>query len=433
MPVVRQLTTRFAFETDKRGVKNFQDTVGGMRRALVAAAGAFATGVLAKGFIEAGTSLELLAAQAQQFTDDILRLDDGTVRIVGDLGEAFARVKENIPGVETTREFLQAFVNFKQDFPKGAIADFEILFTAAGLISKINNKPLIDVFDAIQGAVESGDFTAISNMVASFGLSEAAMENFVRNLQEVDPTGVATVEQRLLGILRVFLKWTPTLTEAAKNIDETTAAGKWKNLRSNISETIDIIGLHLTPAIKAVLDATNDMFESWKNGEGIVGGVIKFVRTSLIGLTSLIRTPEDIGENLKLGFSKFVDDFRVGLKTLGLGIPKISLPSVTGARQAVREFVGEDIAEKLGLLSPSPGAPPIGRPLPRPEIFRGGAATPDRFATPITGPVTIAPVFNITGSNASEIGQQIADRFNQLLEEAGISFPTIEGIPAPGG
>ena len=434
MPVVRQLTTRFAFETDKRGIKNFQDTVGGMRRTLVALAGAFATGFVGKGLVKAGASMELLAAQAQQFTDDILRLDDGTIRIIGALGEAFERVKRNIPGVETTREFLQAFINFKQDFPAGAISQFETLFTAAGLISKINNKPLIDVFDAIQGAVESGDFQAISNMIAGFGLSEAAMENFVRNLQEVDPTGVATVEQRLRGIVEVLKEAIPELGKVAKNIDETTAAGKWKNLMSNISGTIDFIGLRLTPAMKAALDVTNDMFESWSKGEGLVGGVIKFVRTSLIGLTSLIRDPEDVGKNLKLGFAEFADDVRVGLKTLGLDIPKISLPSITGAREAARGVVGEGIAGALGLLSPSPGAPIVG-----PSILTGPRATeflqPEQLGRSLSAAaaITIAPTFNITGTNANEIGQQIVDKFTQLLEAAGISFPAIEGIPSPGG
>ncbi len=429
MPVVRQLTTRFAFETDRRGIKNFQDTVGGMRRALIAAAGAFGAGKILSAAAKAGSSLNLLAARAQQFTDDIVRLDDGTVKIVGDLGEAFERVKRNIPGVETTRDFLQAFIDFKQDFPAGTIAQFEAMFEAAGLIAKINGKPLIDVFSAIQGAVESGDFQAISNMVAGFGLSEAAMENFVRNLQEVDPTGVATVEQRLRGIVEVLKEAIPGLKKTAEEIQETTSSAQWDTLMSNIKATFDFVSSKLEPAMVKLAKATNAYFEEWTRGEGIVKPILEGIQRALRRITAGI---EDPGKIIP-GFIRGLEDLVTGAREGAIDFVRRTVPQEPESTGFFRDLFPAPVVRFLEKLSPSPQAPTIGPRSPRPEIFRGGAASPDRFAPPVSGPVTIAPTFNITGTNANEIGQQIVDKFTQLLEEAGISFPAIEGIPSPGG
>ena len=420
MPVVRQLTTRFAFDTDKRGIKNFQDTVGGMRKLILGLGVGFAGLKLAG----AAQDMELLAEQAKQFTDEVIRLDSGEIQIIGELGAAFERVKKAIPGKETTRDFLQAFIDFKQNFPKAALAQFETMFTAAGLLAKIQSKPLIDMFSALRNAAISGDFTAIADMAADLGLSEAAMENFVQQLREIDPSRVLTVKQRLDAVNKILNKMIPGWQKTAKVIEETTVSGKWQTLKANIQETTDLIAVRLGPAMQAVLDVTNQFFEDWRKGEGIVGAAIKAIRTSLIGLASALRHPGDIVENLKLGFREYVDDVRVGLKTLGLGIPKISLPSVTDAREAARGFVGEDISTGLKLL---------GTGLSREERVTGARELlgPEGSLTrELRGQIiNISPIFNITSNDASGVRQQIVDFFTEALEAAGLPFLEMEGPP----
>ncbi len=410
MPVVRQLTTRFAFETDKRGIKNFQDTVGGMRRTLFALAGAFATGVTAKGIITSGAVLDKLAVDVGQFTDEIERLEDGTVRLTGNMARAFEKVTKAIPGTETMSDFLQGFVNFKQTFKEaGTLDQFERLFTISGLLAKITGTPLSDMFENLRQAQKSGDFDTFAELIPDFDSLDAATKKWILQLQSVDPTGAFNLKLRLVEVDKVIRAAIPGLTKTATEIEKTTAIGQWTTLKDNIRFVSEQMGLKLQKTIVSLLGATNAFFEEWRKGEGLIKAVVEGIKTSIQGLESALSKPQNIVDNLILGIRQ--------LKGL-LPPPKGLTPEQKEELRILRiETGGEVIDPNRKLIPTSPPRTPSGKTL---------------FTTETT--INVNAPITITGAaEAGQIARMVQDAMMEGLrkafEEAGIAFPALEGMP----
>ncbi len=313
MATVRQLTTRFKFETDKKGLSEFREGILGAKTAIAGLAGALGLGTIGGALIKVGSDLNRAAILAQQFTEDVRRLDSGAIELTGELADAWERVQAAIPGRETMREFLDAFVTFRQTFKDAPLEQFETLFEAAGLIARITGTPLADTFDALHQAVVQGDFDALVKFLPEFDQLDANMQSFVRGLIEVDPTRVQTVQQRLQFITEILDKANPQLAKTAELMVETTAEGQWDNLINNIRVTAELLSGPFNNAITKLLAPVNDFFDAWIDGGFTLRSFIdafKFafdveipnaVIRSLVGIRAFFRDPLGLFDNLALG------------------------------------------------------------------------------------------------------------------------------------
>ncbi len=311
MATLRQVTTRFKFETDKRGLSELREGINGAKRALLGMASALALGAIGGALVKAGNDLQRAAILARQFTDEVVRLDSGAIKLTGQLAEAWERVQAAIPGQETMTEFLNAFVKFRQSFKDAPLENFETLFEAAGALARISGKPISETFDALHQAIISGDFDALVAFLPEFDQMDANMQSFVKSLIEVDPSNVQTVGQRLSFILSLLRLANPELLKTADLMVETTAEGQWDKLLDGIKRVTEELSGPFHRAMVQMLKPVNAFFDAW-----IKGG-------------TTIRS--------------FADAFK---ETIGVQIPDAILRALEGTRGFLDEPTPADIEER---------------------------------------------------------------------------------------
>lgn len=403
MATVRQLTTRFQFQTDRRGIDDFKKNLSGMTKAIAAVAAAIGTGFVVK-MAAMGSALNDAAVRASFFTDDFVRMADGTVKVVGEMADVWERVQEAIPGRVQLDDFINAFATFKQLFKEGTLEDFESLFEAAGLIAKITGEDVFDSFKRLSDAAASGEFRPIREIFPNFDVLDEAAQRFIQSLVKVDPTNVNNVMLDFEAILRLAREAPAILRPVAKEMVETTSTGQWRELKENIEATAKVMRAQLEPSITAALKATNGLFKEWVKGEGIVGSVIDFIKRSIAGLISFVRDPGGVFENLV-----------TGLRSAG----KKLLDFVSPAAPAL-EFVRREAGPFARLLNPRPGMPAIGAPGLAPVTTGTGGQILEQI-------INVSPQFIINGAtDAIEVGRQVVEQLNLLLDQAVRGFPPLE-------
>ena len=340
MATLRTVTTRFKFDTDQQGLKNLREGISGAKNAILGIASALALGAVGGALVKAGNNLQRAAILAKQFTDDVIRLDSGAVKLTGELAAAWERVQAAIPGQEVMSDFLNAFVLFRQTFKDAPLEQFETLFEAAGLLARITGKPLAETFAALHAAVVSGDFDALVKFLPEFDQMDANMQNFVKNLIEVDPTRVQDVQQRLGFIIGLLEKANPLLFETAEAIVETTAEGQWDNLINNIRRVTEDLSGPFHNAMVKILEPVNDFFDAWiAGGTTIQSFSDSFKQTfgvelpgvmvrSLQGMRAFLRDPGSLLDDLALGFKSLLglDTGQQIERPLGRGAGRFALP-----------------------------------------------------------------------------------------------------------
>ncbi len=366
MATVRELTTRFKFDTDKKGLSEFREGISGAKTAIIGLVGALGVGALAKAILAAGDNLRRSAILAQQFTDEVEILD-GRVGLVGEMADAWQRVQDAIPGRETMGEFLQSFNKFRQNFRDAPLEQFETLFEAAGNLARITGRPLTEMFEALHNAILSGDVQALVDMLPQLDQADAAMANFVRNLVEgLDPTNVQTVGERLDRITDLLADVNPQLRETAELMVETTQKGQWDNLLDNMSRMGEIIGNEVKPVLVDLLGTANDFMDVWIDGGVTIASfrdafrkifdieLNSFIVRSLRGMSRFLSSPTTFFSDLASGALSFADQ---GLaaggaflqETFGINAPR----SVQEAVESVKGFSPGDRGPRLGFASGS--------------------------------------------------------------------------------
>ncbi len=436
MATVRQLTTRFNFETDKRGLKEFRDGMAGAKAALLGIAGALGVGAVAASLTKAGNDLQRSAVLAKQFTDEVTRLDDGAVSLTGELATAWERVKKAIPGTEVMSDFLNSFVKFRQTFKDAPLEKFETLFTAAGNLARITGKPLADTFDALHNAVVSGDFDALVEFLPEFDKMDANMQNFVRGLTEVDPTRVNNVGQRLTFIVGELDKAIPRLQETAKEMMNTTAEGQWDLLRDNIRRTSEELSGPMHQATVALLKPVNDFFQAWIDGganlqaffdayEQKVGTEMpEILKRSARGLQSFFRDPFGLFENLGIGARSFRGEAAESFRKSQQVDPKRFTEAVLGGREG---GITESVIDFFRNMVAGPGADVsmVNRSAKSQPIFPG--VSPDVAMVDKNARVlNFSPQIIVSGVTESDLARRIKEELVAAFEDAGRQFVNAE-------
>ena len=435
MATIRQLTTRFNFETDTQGVQNFRNTMSGMKKTIlgVFAAGAGAAVVAGK----FGVGLEEAAVSASRLTDEISLLE-GTVKLTGDLADSFDQVKESIPGRVNLASFLRSFTSFKLLLKEQPLADFNTLFETAGRIAVIQGGNIEDSFDKIIKAATSGQFQPLQEIFPGFDLLDKNMQGFIQRLLEVDPTNVNNVRISLDRFLEIVRENESELADFAKTVNEATAVGQLRELGRNMKEVGAILGLNLAKPMREALKVVNEYFDLWIKGSKtlpqILAGISKTI-TSKLGTNPIIRPilqlakrfglTEEVPDRLDVPVQARGKAEKPRRQQLGIGLTqqfedvKEAIQRRKGEGTFIKEFqelrmgIFKDIIKTLGL-----------------ELERGGHGQPiDKSIKTIEGDRRVSNVntFNITISGAQS-PRAVIEELQRLVGQASASFTPIEGV-----
>ena len=266
MATVRQLTTRFSFETDRSGVRRFNKAITGMKRGIVGLGAAIGATKIVKSFLTLGSNVEDAVAKVRRFTDEVRFTKNNAVALTGAMAESWKDVSDAIPGKVIMSDFLNGFFDFKQFIKGGTLQQFNKLFVAAGRIAKISGRPVAEVFAELREAAKSGDLSDLQKVLKGVDVSDVAMANFVKQLRAVDPTGVATISDRISGFFKVLQANEGELDRFSRQIVFGTFGGQMREFKTNLRDIGETIGAKLTRPMRGAITATNKFFTEWSEG-----------------------------------------------------------------------------------------------------------------------------------------------------------------------
>ncbi len=272
MATVRQLTTRFSFETDRSGIRKFNQSLAGMKKSVAGLAVAFGATKIVKSLVRLGTGMESSVVRAQRFSQEVKFLRNNTVRLTGEMSRSWQNVREAIPGRVVLSDFLNGFADFKLFLKGGTMQQFNKLFITAGRIAKISGEPAVDVFKRLQEAAASGDISDLQKVFKGIDVKDVKMKQFVDQMRAVDPRGIATVTDRVNRFFEIIKANEKELDAFSRRVVFGTFGGKVGEFKANVRAMGEAIGAGLTRPLGRAFDAANKFFMEWeKNGPNFKG------------------------------------------------------------------------------------------------------------------------------------------------------------------
>jgi methyl-accepting chemotaxis protein len=295
---IRELATRFTFETDEQGLRAFDAIMGGIQAKVLKIAAVLGVGAAATAMARWGLSLETAGKRAALLTDNLVDLSKpADPRPINELATAWTNVQKALAGTKMPNlaQFFQGLAEFRQFNKSGTIQDFMTLFEGASLLATATSQNISATFKQLLAAAKSGDFSILAETIPNFDALDANLQEFIRNLRNVDPTNVQNVRNNFEQILGILRQNQPGLTQMAQGIRET-GEGEFDALLQNLTNLGTRIGKNLTGPITTALREVNKFIEEVNNSTDLVNGFLDAIEKRFPGTRDLI---EQLSDNFK--------------------------------------------------------------------------------------------------------------------------------------
>lgn len=160
MPVLRELISRFSFETDKKSVNNYHKTMGGMQKSAIKLGSIL-------GLSLGGKALFGLGVSAKQAEEDLKRLAGTQLETLNNelfvMKQRLDNVQDGASNILRQKTINVLASNFIKDFGNAnkEITQFTKLLEVAALQSTITGTSVEEVFTGLVAAIKTGDFSAL--------------------------------------------------------------------------------------------------------------------------------------------------------------------------------------------------------------------------------------------------------------------------------
>lgn len=268
MPVLREVITRFRFETDEAGVRRFNGRVAVMKRGLrtLAAAAGITLGV-AGAF--AARRFGLAAEQAQFQLERLAGTDISRfTAIFNRVSTSLDRIRAGASQIIRPRQFDEAAANFVRVFGTGRreVQAFERIFAFAARQSALTGENVVQITKSLQDAIASGGFDALLD-IPGFDQKALKLLQFQQSLVPEVPGDQPRIQARMQAILRIVEQSSAGQVRALKQVPEQLlsadrAANRMKETMENLGK---VIADKLVPALNAIIKALD--FITQKAGE----------------------------------------------------------------------------------------------------------------------------------------------------------------------
>jgi len=289
MPVLREVVTRFKFETDKKGVDQFERTMRKMRSGTRRLAKLFGislgvAGVTAMGKL--GISIERARFNMERFTGlSTAQLEQQLLSVQRSLDQ----IRRGFGTKITGKDFFSAGTEFFQIFGRGEgkMESFKRTFELAAKLSLLTGKNVKDLFSSITQGIESGNFGFLADVP---GFTKTRIQNLQDQLNAIAPGGEFTSgigrAQRLNAFLRNTGRSSGVISRNLKAIPDAVfeadrAAASFKKTMDNLSESLTKLLVPALNKLNILLDkivVTSDkakksgMFKSFIEDPAVAGG-----------------------------------------------------------------------------------------------------------------------------------------------------------------
>lgn len=256
MPTLREVITRFKFETDKKGVDNVNRSIRGMKGGV---------GKLAKLF---GVSLGVFSVRAlfkMGIAADKARFNMQRLGGVDTkkLELSFENIQKRMDGIRKgsgelikARDFFSAGAGFFKIFGRGSTQTKQFLktFEFAAKLSAVTGENVSEMFQKIAGGIVSGDFSFLAEVP---GFTRTRIQRITDILKEIDPGefgGDVGRQQKLAEFLREAGKASGQIDKDLRNIPDTMleANRSATQFADTIERLGEIVSKQLVPVLKQV-------------------------------------------------------------------------------------------------------------------------------------------------------------------------------------
>lgn len=297
MPTLREVTTRFKFETDKKGVDKFERTMKRMRGGTRRLAKLFGitlgvAGITAMGKL--GVSIERARFNMERFSGVNTRQLNQQLKGVQVSLDA---IRQGFGSKITDKNFFTAGTEFFKVFGKGEgqMEAFRRTFELAAKLSLLTGKNVDQLFSSITQGIESGNFGFLADIP---GFTKTRIQNLQDQLNAIAPGGEFTSgigrAQRLNAFLRNTGRSSGVINKNLRAIPD--AVFEADQAAANFKKTMDNLAQSVTKLLVPALNKLNILLDKIvvTSDEVKKNGFIDAFGKPAIATARAIGVPEDV-------------------------------------------------------------------------------------------------------------------------------------------
>lgn len=194
MAVLRELVSRFTFETDKKSVKQYESTIAGMKKQALKLGAVLGLSVGGKALFNLGVSAEQAEATFNRLADTNVDKFSNQILL---LNKRVQFVNKNVAGITTktgqvlASGFIKTFGNSNKE-----LKIFTQLLESAKIQSELTGESITSIFEGFVNIRKSGGFDPLSG-IGKIGLQQTKISEFKTGVADPqDPTGKITRQIR---------------------------------------------------------------------------------------------------------------------------------------------------------------------------------------------------------------------------------------------
>jgi len=265
---LREVVTRFKFETDEQSVKKINRRVNTMKRGIAGIGKILGIGLGVAG-AKAAFSLGQSFARSRQILRDLVGveftpLENSMNRIKADL----EIIKTGAKDIFTPREFNVAAAGFFRVFETSRenLKLFDQIFRSAAKQSGVTGENVVSIVEQLTNAVQSGDFSALLKLpdVTQSDIKRLEDINALFDIGEIG--GQAIINRRREELSRILSEQADNQTRSLGAVESkliTTDAAA-KKLKATMEKTTDTITDVLVPGVDKAVRGIGDFIDGLK-------------------------------------------------------------------------------------------------------------------------------------------------------------------------
>jgi hypothetical protein len=346
--VVKEFVTRFSFETDRRGISRFNNTIGNMNRKILGLGAALGVTFGGKKMLDAAKELDRAANQARRFGAPLSEAN----KFLGDLGATLDGFKSSIGAFDQATP-LKAFTRFKQvteGLPDMGVK-FDEFFKTGLLLAKAGQTPVDEMFENLATAMETGSLDFLKGVP---GIDARVRGSLEKIFQINAPGAFLNFLQRpgfVKGMFGVIRKEIPRLEKDTADVLASPSGGV-DELTTKFEAAATKLGDSLLKILKPAIDSLNEMMDIINNTEGKEFPVLSKIAEMLGLIPKGASLAMDDIDRLKDHAKKLAIGMAAGI---GLGM-LVGIPPLMGA---VLGLGGAALVTKLQTDYEASGAEPF--------------------------------------------------------------------------
>lgn len=429
MPTVRELSTRFSFDVDPKGIQKFNQTLNGMKRSILAVGSALGVGLGFRQLLRFGQDVDRARFQAERFSETLRK----TGKFAKPLQDRLDGLNQALEGAFTEADLFNAFVRFSnavEDFPSmegkfGEFFEFAVLLNKAGQF-----RDLSGTFERMVAGFENADPSFLEDLPKFSDLAGAKIRKLA---QIVQGAFFLDVQKRPLAF-RLLSEAMEGLTQELALTAEAagaTGTGKIDDALTELEKAAQDLGKTILEFVSPAIEGLTELLRL-VSGEGETFPVLEALGRSLGLISDSTKTGREAIAELK----EALKDLAIGAVTGIVAGLVFGLPPLLGAAIGIAGTAGIlqleklandpefDLGEKLrsgvqGLLDLFPDLNIDGGEDGGAED--GGAVAPGLGRA---GTVNI----NINGGDVVEVRRVVIEAVENAVSAASIAFTPIEGV-----